>query len=508
MGAVFRATHTLTGRAVAVKVLNGEHLTNLEAADRFLREARTVAGLKHPNVVDVLDMGDENNDTVFMVLELLEGEPLSRMLAREKRLSVERAAELLLPVMRAVAYAHEREVVHRDLKPENIFIHRDAQGHTVPKILDFGIAKALKDPDARVTQAGFVLGTPAYMSPEQAEGLPDRIGPASDVWSMGVVWYECLTGEMPFEGPTSTAVLLAVASGKFQRLVKRAPSVPVPLASAVDKALVRDQLRRYANMTTFLEAITRAMATGAEATHEPSAPPSLFRGTTPPRERASSSPWSFNDQDLRGSSPHHTPTDAFIELGITQRRDDPPVTFDGGSNEPVLLLEKRRQRRRIMPLVLACGLAGAAGLALVSSQFSPDAEISAPEQNRNPSPLTTTDVAPLAMQEPSVPDVALADASPMTDAGSPDAAVRLDGALATVADGAQPQRQTRPRSWPPPNEFSHVAVPQPPLEREVQVVTPPPPPPPPPPRPNPRTEEPRNTMPRENAPMRDYENGS
>ena len=287
MGAVFAGVHTLTGRPVAVKVLHHEQVENADTAQRFLREARVVAGLKHPNVVDVLDLGEEPDRTVYMVLELLEGETFTRLLEREGPLSFERAAELLYPVMRALTWAHGRGVVHRDIKPDNLFLHRDAEGHVIPKVLDFGIAKALDEPGStHVTQTGFVMGTPAYMSPEQAEGVPERIGAASDVWSMGVVWYEALVGELPFGGPTPTAILLAVNAGRFTRLTKRIPALPVPVANAIDKALVRDVPRRHPDMGAFLDALQRASAdVGREV---PAAPvPGAVR---PSRDPLASSP--------------------------------------------------------------------------------------------------------------------------------------------------------------------------------------------------------------------------
>ena len=177
MGTVFEAEHTWTGRSVALKLLKPELAKNPDLVTRFLSEARAAAKLKHPNVVDILDMGQGEEEGVFLAMEKLEGEPLS---ARAKRsaLPVEEAVALLVPVMDALSVAHEKfSIVHRDLKPDNIFLATDGRGGIVPKLLDFGIAKVTDDLFAANTHTGTLIGTPWYMSPEQA--LADKgLGPS------------------------------------------------------------------------------------------------------------------------------------------------------------------------------------------------------------------------------------------------------------------------------------------------------------------------------------------
>ena len=260
MATVFEARHIGTGRRVAVKMLNPEYEGDAEASDRFLREARVAAELKHPNVVDVLDLGDARQ-VAYMVLEFLDGESLARTLQRDGPLDFARAMALLAPVMRAMAYVHARNVVHRDLKPENLFIHRDEAGEVVPKVLDFGIARFLDaDHGPHITQAGMVMGTPAYMSPEQARGISDEIGTAADVWSMGIIWYEALTGTLPFVGPTPVSTLLAVSQHQHVPFAVRLPALPGPVVEVLERSLARLASARYADMGTFLAALERAVA--------------------------------------------------------------------------------------------------------------------------------------------------------------------------------------------------------------------------------------------------------
>jgi eukaryotic-like serine/threonine-protein kinase len=256
MGTVFAGTHTWTDRRVAVKILAPEYARNETIVHRFLQEARTAASLQHPSVVDVLDMGEDADGTVFLVLELLQGEPLTGLIEREGPLDPSRTLELLIPIMRALVAAHRRGIVHRDIKPDNIFISRGEGGSEVPKILDFGIAKVLEGANS-ATATGSVIGTPYYMSPEQAAGASD-VGPSSDVWSMGVVLYECLSKDLPFDGPNPTAVLLAIATGKAAPLGTIAPGVPKPLTVAIDRALEHDRKVRYATMSELIDGLVSA----------------------------------------------------------------------------------------------------------------------------------------------------------------------------------------------------------------------------------------------------------
>ncbi|MGB5351152.1 MAG: protein kinase [Polyangiales bacterium] len=209
---VRRATHVWTEREVAIKLLDPTlpHFEELRAG--FLREARATVQLDHPNVVDVLDMGEDGWDTVYLVMELLDGPTLREVLLERGKLSEEDALGIMLPLLDALEKAHELGIVHRDFKPENIMLPLDAYGVVTPKLLDFGIAKVIRNARSpnQAEPEGVIMGTPEYMSPEQARDDRELIGPHTDVWGVAVVWYECLTGRAPFEGDSPEEVLRAV----------------------------------------------------------------------------------------------------------------------------------------------------------------------------------------------------------------------------------------------------------------------------------------------------------
>jgi serine/threonine-protein kinase len=261
MGVVFEGQHEFTRRRVAVKLLH-PHLSQNEAmVQRFLREARAAAALKHKNVVDVLDMGTEEDGSVYLVLEFLVGEPLSELLQREQKLPPEECARLLFPIMNALRVAHARGIVHRDLKPENVFlVSDDESGAVVPKLLDFGIAK-LDDGGLRATSTGQAIGTPAYMAPEQAMSAAD-VDARADVWSLGVMWFEALSGRLPYSAETPMQMLGYLLSRDPLELSAVATDVPLQLARAVERALRRDRTQRWSSIDEFTEALRACFPEG------------------------------------------------------------------------------------------------------------------------------------------------------------------------------------------------------------------------------------------------------
>jgi eukaryotic-like serine/threonine-protein kinase len=213
---VYRAQHSALHKLVALKVMERALLERAEGSRRFLREGQTAAAIKHPNVVDITDVGVWN-DLPYLVMELLEGEDLENYLARHGRLSQAELAEFMLPVIAGLAAAHDSGVVHRDLKPGNIFLARNSQGEAQPKIVDFGISKlpALDDLELDVTPRGELMGSPRYMAPEGVQGARD-LTPQSDQYSLGVILYECITGRPPFDSDALLTLLGAIACGNFR----------------------------------------------------------------------------------------------------------------------------------------------------------------------------------------------------------------------------------------------------------------------------------------------------
>ncbi|HJL17162.1 MAG TPA: protein kinase [Sandaracinaceae bacterium LLY-WYZ-13_1] len=266
MGVVLAGSHELTGRKVAIKVLLPELAKDADVLGRFFQEAKAAAALNHPNVVDTLDMGTEGGEP-YLVLELLEGESLGERLEAHGQLPPGDLLPILLPVIDALAAAHDHGIVHRDLKPENIFIATDARGRAVPKVLDFGIAKLVEGETAVATRTGGILGTPQYMSPEQAMG-EKTVGPESDVWSMGAVLYECLGGRPAFSAPTVAALMMQICSVDPAPLTHWAPSLDPRIARVVHAALTRDREERLATM----EALGAALVVAAEASSVELAP--------------------------------------------------------------------------------------------------------------------------------------------------------------------------------------------------------------------------------------------
>ncbi len=254
VGTVYRATHLWTEREVAIKVLDPSlpHFDQLREA--FLREARATVQLDHPNVVDVLDMGEDDPLTTYLVMELLDGPTLRDVLSDQGRLGAEDTFAILLPLVDALVKAHDLGIVHRDFKPENIILSVDGFDVTTPKLLDFGVAQVLREARPHPLGAGDVIvGTPQYMSPEQARDQQDLIGPHTDVWGVGVVWYECLTGHPPFDGDTAIEVLTAVCEAPVD--FSEVPETHVPI---LRDALERSPKKRIQSLSALRARIESA----------------------------------------------------------------------------------------------------------------------------------------------------------------------------------------------------------------------------------------------------------
>ncbi|HEY6878298.1 MAG TPA: protein kinase [Polyangiales bacterium] len=259
MGDVFRARDTLLERPVALKLVDiGDPRRREEISQNFLREARISAAIAHRNVVQILDFGTHGGTVPFIVMELLEGESLAQVLGRGERLSFDWILELVQQLLEGLAAAHDAGVVHRDLKPENIYLVRSRNGGVYPKILDFGISKLTDSRgSARVTTQGHVVGTPAYMSPEQARGVK-FIDRRTDLYSMGVVLYELLSGEMPFFSENPGDVMVMIVTKAERPLHDRVPELPLSLSSVVAKAMQKRPEDRFGDAREMQRALKEA----------------------------------------------------------------------------------------------------------------------------------------------------------------------------------------------------------------------------------------------------------
>src|SRR4051794_24748330 len=252
MSTVYRAVDTLLERNVALKILHPHYGGDAEYVERFRHEARSVAQLSHPNIVTVIDRG-ESDGQQYIVFEYVDGESLKQLVDRSGPLPARRAIELTLQVAEALAFAHNAGLVHRDVKPQNVLVTEDGEA----KVTDFGIARSL-DVEHGVTQTGTVLGTSNYLSPEQARG--QTVTPATDVYSLGVVLYELLTGEVPFPGETFVAVAMKHINEEPPSVLERRPDVPVRLAAAIDRALAKEPRQRFASMDAFAAELEACLA--------------------------------------------------------------------------------------------------------------------------------------------------------------------------------------------------------------------------------------------------------
>jgi eukaryotic-like serine/threonine-protein kinase len=249
MSTVFMATDTVLERAVAVKLL-AEHLADDEAfVARFRREALAAARLQHPNIVQVFDSGqDPESRRHYIVMEYVDGPSCADLLRERKRLDVEETVQVVRDACHGLDYAHRAGVVHRDVKPGNLLIGEEMR---TTKLADFGIAKAAEQ--TRITQVGSVLGTAAYLSPEQARG--DEAGPASDIYSLGVCAYQFLTGRLPHEYVSLTELALKQQQDTAVPISEYRPEVPAELDEAVRLSLEREPEARYASALEFGHAI-------------------------------------------------------------------------------------------------------------------------------------------------------------------------------------------------------------------------------------------------------------
>jgi serine/threonine-protein kinase len=256
MGAVFLAQHPVIGRKVALKVVHPEHARNLEVVGRFVNEATAISRIGHEHIVEVMDLGRTAEGDFYIVMEYLDGRPLAQLLAEEGPLRPERAIAIAAQIADALGASHEAGIVHRDVKPENVFLVRRGHDADFVKVLDFGLAKLLDGAHAagRDTSAGTVMGTPHYMAPEQCRA-ESEIDHRADVYALGVVLFEMLTGTLPFAGEVYSEVLVKQVTMRPPWARSIVPDLPEELDSILQCALAKHPDDRFPTMAALRDAL-------------------------------------------------------------------------------------------------------------------------------------------------------------------------------------------------------------------------------------------------------------
>jgi serine/threonine-protein kinase len=258
MGAVYEARHLLIGRKLAVKLLHAEYAQDEPTVQRFRREAQTATAIGHEHIVDITDMGVTDTDELFIVMEFLEGLDLATILKKEGRLSCKRACHIMIQILSALEAAHAKGIVHRDLKPANVFITKHGAAEDYVKLVDFGISKVRQQGDGKLsslTRTGELLGTPLFMSPEQARGEVD-ITTKSDIFSCGVILYRMITGALPFEEKAITLLLIKIMQEDPVSPKDIRPDTPPLLAQAIKRAMAKNPEERFEDAAEFRRVLT------------------------------------------------------------------------------------------------------------------------------------------------------------------------------------------------------------------------------------------------------------
>jgi serine/threonine-protein kinase len=285
MGIVWAAVHTVTQKRVALKFLKGPVGLRPELRRRFLREARAASAVLHPNVLEVHDVFELDDDTPVMLMDLLEGETLGQRLGRQGKMSVAEAADIMVQVVSAVGTAHAVGVVHRDLKPENVFLVRSSGAPSV-RVLDFGIAKLVGAEGATaetavITGTGSMLGTPCYMSPEQSFG-DKYIDYRTDIWSLGCILYECLTGVRTLEGEGLGQIVRRLLSEGIRPIATLVPDLPRELTELVGQMLTLERDQRPRDLRDVQEVLKGFATTSAPDFGAPVSEPMTMPSGAPP----------------------------------------------------------------------------------------------------------------------------------------------------------------------------------------------------------------------------------
>lgn len=415
MGSVWEAVNELTQRSFAIKLIHRMAVGGDELRARMMREARAAGRLHHRNVIEVYDVGETAEGDPFLVMELLRGETMEALLQRKGQLSVSLTCAIGVEVSRGLASAHDAGIIHRDLKPANIFLHHDADRGVVVKVLDFGVSKVVSDQNASATTTGTAIGSPAYMSPEQAVGAPD-IDARSDLWSVGVLLLEAASGTPAFDGDTVYAIVGNILHGEVPRLTARAPNADARLDGIIARCLLRDRGARFGTARELAAQLETLLPASAEAVLE-----DLEEEPTLAREAPS---------EVRPGQDSVIATKAYVRPVHPDASDAMPAVTAGFQGQPNGVVElppgsvttrgTLGGSKLPIPLivgVLAMGLTGVIAIALMISFSSGSNAEPTATPTAQPVPVATTGPPPKSASPVPVPTASAAmPAEPSADA--------------------------------------------------------------------------------------------
>jgi serine/threonine protein kinase len=442
MGVVYRAEHPSIGKKVAVKLLNARFSTQQETVMRFFREARAVNDIHHENVIDVNDFGKLPSGECFIIMEFLDGKPLASIIKSEARLPVQRIGHILLQVCSALEAAHQKGIVHRDLKPDNIFLITRSAKPDFVKLLDFGIAKLLYDDDVPIeTSTGAMIGTPMYMSPEQALG--SKIDHQSDIYSLGIMLYQMATGVPPFydNNPITMAMHHITKEAKPPREVN--PDLSQAMSDVIMRCIAKEKADRYKTMREVARELGKVCGLD----------PAPYLALIPTQENAAPQepePVSFSTQETRASGqinpPSKEPSSASLQPtmgpGGSVNQSAPPApqeTFGASSGEVVTPTHVPQKNSLFLLVGVSLGsvvavLLGLFGLGVIGG--TPEA---APTQ-------TNSAAAPVMMPAASLPVTSPTEIKEPLSQPAPATKPTKEKAIAVKKDNPKKGNKTEPKA--------------------------------------------------------------
>ncbi|MCC6903780.1 MAG: protein kinase [Polyangiaceae bacterium] len=419
MGSVWLAKNEVTERDFAIKFLHPSAERTEDQLTRFFQEAKVAGRLRHPSIVEIFDAGSDPslNGAPYLVMEVLDGVGLDEAIARAGALPLGVALEIMLDVCRALALAHDKGIIHRDLKPSNVFLHRVGNGTLVPKVLDFGISKVLvADKTGRhvtgMTRTGAILGSPLYMSPEQAAG-DKGIDARSDVHALGVLLWECLAGRAPFVAETYGLLMVEIIQGERPHLGSVLPGIPASVEALMQRAIARDRNQRFSAAGAMADAIEGALA-------------EIGHVTVLGARTGASDFMALLGAPAAGQRAEATSTTAAMELPKAATVAQPAATGPASPTPQTASEVVVPSRRSVVPLIAGLGVLviGGVGIAIALSRSSN--EPAAPEPSHAPAgtgalvlaPERPT-VAPALPSEAPAPAPSLSAPSPAPSESAP-----------------------------------------------------------------------------------------